>query len=251
MAIDTHMHINKLVTNKINDDIAEINASKLLNQVINVGLNVETSKEITKISDNNSKFFSSVGIHPLYVSGENVEDLIPLLTSNKVLAVGEIGLDTTKDNVDEQQAYLVRQIDIANNYHLPVIIHANNTNYQVLKVFDKIISPKYGCVFHCFQPDLEVLKELIKREYYVSFAGRVTYKTAKKSLEVAVSVPSDLFLVETDSPYISPEPKRYEEGKSEYIKYIIEVLAKTRNTSFETMEEQTTKNAKNLFLKLK
>lgn len=251
MAIDTHMHINKLVTKKINDDITEINESNLLNRVINVGLNVETSKEIIQISDNNSKFFSAIGIHPLYVSGEKIENLIPLLINAKVLAIGEIGLDTLKDNLVEQQDYLVRQIDLANNYHLPIIIHANNTNYQVLKVFDEIISPKYGCVFHCFQPDLEVLKELIKREYYISFAGRVTYKTAKKSLEVAASVPSDLFLVETDSPYISPEPKRHEEGKSEYIKYIIEVLAKTRNTSFENIEEQTIKNAKNLFLKLK
>lgn len=251
MAIDTHMHINKLVTNKLEDDIKDINRSAILDKVINVALNVDTAKEIIKISDDNSKFYSTVGIHPLYVSGEDINNLIPLLTSNRVVAIGEIGLDTLKDNFEEQQAYLVKQIDLANNYHLPVIIHANNTNYQVLEVFDKIISPKYGCVFHCFQPDLEVLQELIKREYYISFAGRVTYKNAKKSLEVAKIVPEDLFLVETDSPYISPEPMRSEEGKSEYIEYIIEVLAKIRDTSYEQIEDQTTKNAQSLFLKLR
>lgn len=251
MAIDTHMHINNLVTKNLDEDIKRINHNNLLDRVINIGLNVETSKEIIKISDTNDKFFSTVGVHPLYVSGEKIEELIPLLINDQVLAIGEIGLDTINDNIAEQEDYLIRQIDIANNYHLPVIIHANNTNYQVLKIFNDIISPKYGCVFHCFQPDLEVLKELIKREYYISFAGRVTYKNAKKSLEVARIVPRDLFLVETDSPYISPEPKRYEEGKSEYLKYIIDVLAKVRNTSFEKLEEQTTHNAKNLFLKLK
>lgn len=251
MAIDTHMHINKLVTNKLNTDIEEINKSTTLDKVINIALNIDTSKEITEISEANSKFYSTAGIHPLYVSGEDINNLIPLLTNNRVVAIGEIGLDTLKDNLSEQQDYLVRQIDLANNYHLPVIIHANNTNHQVLEIFDNIISPQYGCVFHCFQPDLEILQELIKRQYYISFAGRVTYKNAKKSLEVAKIVPEDLFLVETDAPYISPEPMRSEEGKSEYIKYIIEVLAKVRNMSYSSIEEQTTKNAKSLFLKLR
>lgn len=251
MAIDTHMHINTLVTNNISKDIEDINRNNLLDQVINVGLNVETSKELNTIADNHSKFYSTVGIHPLYVKDESIDELIPLLENEKVVAIGEIGLDTLCDNLDEQIEYLVKQIDLANNYHLPIIIHANNTNAQILKVFTNIISPKYGCVFHCFQPDLEILSVLIKREFYISFAGRLTYKTAKKSLEVAKKVPSDLFLVETDAPYISPEPVRYEEGKSAYIKYIIEVLAQIRKTTFNDIEEQTTKNAKSLFLKLK
>lgn len=251
MAIDTHMHINKLVTSKINDDITDINNCDFLSHVINVGLNLETSKEVISQASKNTKFYAAVGIHPLHISNEEIEELTSLLTNDQVVALGEIGLDTLKDNLTEQQDYLIQQIDLANNYHLPVIIHANNSNYQILEVFDNIIRPKYGCVFHCFQPDLEILHKLIKREYYISFAGRVTYKNAKKSLEVAKIVPNDLFLVETDSPYISPEPKRYEEGKSEYIKYIIEILAKIRNTSFENIEEQTIKNAKSLFLKLK
>ena len=87
---------------------------------------------------------------------------------------------------------------------MPVVIHANNTNKLIIEIFKKYVKPKYGCVFHCFQPDIDDLKYLIENGYYISFAGRITYKTAKKSIEVAKIVPNDLFLVETDSPYISP-----------------------------------------------
>lgn len=208
MAIDTHMHINSIVTNNFDDDIKSIN-NGFLEKVINVGLNFQTSKEGVIIADSNSKFYSSVGIHPLYIEGEEINSLISLLDDDKkIVAIGEIGLDTLNDNLESQQDYLIKQIDIANNYHLPVIIHANNTNQKIIQIFDEYISPKYGCVFHCFQPNLEILDELIKRGYYISFAGRVTYQNAKKSLEVAKRVPNDLFLIETDSPYISPEPKK-------------------------------------------
>lgn len=249
MAIDTHMHINSKDTKDISEEIKRINDNQKIDKVINIGLNTSISKEILDFSNNNDKFYSTIGIHPLYIVEENIDDLIPLIDNSKVVAIGEIGLDK-KESIDNQVEYLIKQIDIANNYHLPVIIHANNTNWEVLEIFKNIIRPLYGCVFHCFQPDEEILKELIKYEYYISFAGRVTYPNAKKSLIIAEKVPDSLYLVETDSPYISPVPYKEEKGKSEYIKYIIAKLAEIRKTTYENIEKQTTENAKSLFRKI-
>ena len=210
MAIDSHMHINSIVLDDKTKYIDSINNNSDIDSVINVGLNLASSKESISISKSNSKFFSSVGIHPLYIENQDLNYLYDLANYSKVVAIGEIGLDNAKNNYEEQKKHLIRQIIIANELRLPVIIHSNNCNKLVIDIFEKNVKPKYGCVFHCFQPDLDDLKYLIYNGFYISFAGRITFKTAKKSIEVAKIVPNDLFLLETDSPYISPEPLRKE-----------------------------------------
>ena len=250
MAIDSHIHINSIVLNDEKKYIDLINNNSDIEGVINVGLDLRSSKESINISQLNPKFYSSVGIHPLYVESQNLEILYDLADNPRVVALGEIGLDNTKNNFNEQRKYLIRQIIIANELHLPVIIHSNNCNKQVIDIFKRYVKPKYGCVFHCFQPDLEDLKYLVSNGYYISFAGRITYKTAKKSIEVAKIVPNDLFLIETDSPYISPEPLRGQTNETSNIKYIIYRLAEVRQSSYKEIEEITNKNAKRLFRKM-
>ena len=242
MAIDSHMHINSIVLDKPQDYIDEINNNYSLEKVINIGLNIDISKESIILSKKNKKFYSTIGIHPLYIKNEDVNELYKLSDNDKVVAIGEIGLDTTHDNFE--------QIMIANELHLPVVIHSNNTNKLIIEIFENIIKPKYGCVFHCFQPDIEDLKYLISNGYYISFAGRITYKTAKKSIEVAKLVPNELFLVETDSPYISPVPLREEINKSENIKYIINKIAEVKKMSYAEIENITVQNTKKLFKKI-
>ena len=249
MAIDSHMHINSLVLKNKQKYINEIIYNPNIESVINIGLNIETSKECLELNKN-SKFYSSVGIHPLYIEFQDINKIYELATNDKVVAIGEIGLDTIKNNLEEQKKYLINQIMIANELHLPVIIHSNNTNKYIIEIFKKYIKPKYGCVFHCFQPDIDDLKYLIDNGYYISFAGRITYKTAKKSIEVANLVPNDLFLVETDSPYISPEPFRGEINKTENIKYIIKKLSEVKKLSYEEIDTISTNNTKRLFKKL-
>lgn len=251
MAIDSHMHINSIVSKNIEKEILDINNNSNLKNVINVSLNSETAKESIIISNSNAKFYSAIGIHPLYVENQSIDDLYDIALNEKVVAIGEIGLDTTKDNIELQKKYLIEQISIANSLNLPVIIHANNSNKLVIEIFERYIKPKEGCVFHCFQPDIDDLNYLIRNNYYISFAGRITYKNAKKSIEVANSVPNDLFLVETDSPYISPEPVRNLVNQSSNIKYIIEKLALIKDMSYLEIEEITTENTKRLFKKMK
>ena len=251
MAIDSHMHINSIVSKNIEKEILDINNNSNLKNVINVSLNSETAKESIIISNSNTKFYSAIGIHPLYVKNQSIDDLYDIALNEKVVAIGEIGLDTTKDNIELQKKYLIEQISIANSLNLPVIIHANNSNKLVIEIFERYIKPKEGCVFHCFQPDIDDLNYLIRNNYYISFAGRITYKNAKKSVEVAKSVPNDLFLVETDSPYISPEPVRNLVNQSSNIKYIIEKLALIKDMGYLEIEEITTENTKRLFKKMK
>lgn len=250
MAIDSHMHINSIVSKNIEKEILDINNNSNLKNVINVSLNSETAKESIIISNSNAKFYSAVGIHPLYIENQSINDLYDIALNEKVVAIGEIGLDTTKDNIELQKKYLIEQISIANSLNLPVIIHANNSNKLVIEIFERYIKPREGCVFHCFQPDIDDLNYLIRNNYYISFAGRITYKNAKKSVEVAKSVPNDLFLVETDSPYISPEPVRNLVNQSSNIKYIIEKLALIKDMSYLEIEEITTENTKRLFKKI-
>ena len=250
MSIDSHMHINSIVSKNIEKEILDINNNSNLKNVINVSLNSETAKESIIISNSNAKFYSAIGIHPLYVENPSIDDLYDIALNEKVVAIGEIGLDTTKDNIELQKKYLIEQITIANSLNLPVIIHANNSNKLVIEIFERYIKPREGCVFHCFQPDIDDLNYLIRNNYYISFAGRITYKNAKKSVEVAKSVPNDLFLVETDSPYISPEPVRNLVNQSSNIKYIIEKLALIKDMGYLEIEEITTENTKRLFKKI-
>ena len=250
MAIDSHMHINSKVLDNQNEEINQINENANLESVINIGLDIDTSRECTSISDNNKKFYSSVGIHPLYLDNNDADELYTFANNDKVVAIGEIGLDDGYNNLYEQKKYLIKQIMIANELHLPVIIHSNNTNKLVIGIFEKYVKPKYGCVFHCFQPDIDDLNYLISNGYYVSFAGRITYKTAKKSIEVAKIVPNDLFLVETDSPYISPEPYRNQVNRSSNIKYIIDRLSEIKQMSYDEINRITINNTKRLFKKL-
>lgn len=250
MAIDSHMHINSIVLDNKEKYINEIINNKSIECVINVGLNIETSKECIEIN-RERKFYSSIGIHPLYINSQEINKLYELASKEKVIAIGEIGLDSNRNNYEEQKIYLIKQIIIANELHLPVIIHSNNTNKIIIEIFEKYKKPKYGCVFHCFQPDMEDLNYLIENGYYISFAGKITYKTAKKSIEVLKMVPNDLFLIETDSPYFSPEPFRNEINRTDNIKYIIKKISEVKNLSYEEIDKITTNNTKRLFKKIK
>jgi len=250
MAIDSHTHINSKVITNQELEISRINNDSNLDYVINVGLDISTSKESITISESNPKFYSSIGIHPLYTENQSIDELIDLAISSKVVAIGEIGLDSTKANYEEQKEYLIKQIIIANELHLPVIIHTNNTNQEIINIFKTIVKPLYGCVFHCFRPDIETMNYLIDNDYYISFAGKITYLNAKKSLEIARVIPKELFLVETDAPYISPEPLRQEINSSTNLPYIIRRLSEVRQTTYEEIEKQTNVNTLRLFKKM-
>lgn len=253
MAIDSHAHYNNLLQADLKECIFKINGDDSLDAIINVGLDVDTSVESKNIALKNKKFYSAIGIHPLYIKNKyDIEKLIDIYNNDdNIVAIGEIGLDSTNDNLDRQIYFFKHQIEIANYLKLPVIIHSKNMNHEIIEIFKHSLKPEYGCVFHCFQPDIEVLSELVRLGYYVSFGGPITFKMAKKSHEVLLAAPIDKILVETDSPYLTPEPYRSQINSSLYLKYIVEKIAEVKKMSYEDIENITSTNTKTLFKKMK
>lgn len=240
--IDTHAHFNSKDLINLKEEINKVNSLSYLNKVINVGLDYETSKEAIEISLVELKFFATIGIHPLYDG--NVDKLLNLYNKydcSKVVAVGEIGLDTKGDLIVQEKKF-ISQIELANFLKLPIIIHANNTNYQVMDIIKKY-TPYYGFVFHCFQPDLKVADEIIKLGGYISVGTNITRPTADKSLKVISFIPIERLLIELDYPYMSQNGEI--DGRNVF-KRIQSIL----NIDIYTLKSQLDSNAQRLFKKL-
>ena len=237
--IDTHAHFNSKDLKNLRDEIIRVNNNKCLDKVINAGLDYQTSKEAIEISDNELKFYATIGIHPLH--NGSVEDLLNLRVTNKVVAIGEIGLDTDGDFLLQREKF-IRQIELANFLRLPIIIHSKNSNERVLKII-KYIYPQYGFVFHCFQPDIDIAKEIIKLGGYLSFATPITRINARKSLEVIKLTPIEKILIELDYPYMSIDP--INDGQR-----VFNRIKELKRYSHDDLEKQLDENAKRLFRRL-
>lgn len=240
--IDTHAHFNSEDLENLRNEIKQVNELLYLNKVINVGLNYLTSKEAIEISLVEPKFFATIGIHPLHTG--DVEDILTLYNASdcyKVVAIGEIGLDNDGDLQLQKQKF-ISQIELANFLQLPIVIHSNNANNQVMDII-KQYRPNYGFVFHCFQPDIEIAKQIITLGGYVSFATMITKPTAKKSLEVLSFIPIENLLIELDYPYLSQNAQL--DGRNVFNK-----VRDIRGMGFKELENQIDSNAKRLFKKL-
>lgn len=242
--IDTHAHFNSVDLKELEKEIEIVNSYSYLDKVINVGLDYETSKEVIEISLREKKFYGALGIHPL--SKGNVSELLELyqkLDCSKIVALGETGLDrSSPETLQIQEQRFIETIELANFLCLPVIIHANNTNRQAIDIIKKHV-PKEGFVFHCFQPDLEILDEILEMGGYISVGTPITRKTAKKSLEVIKKIPIENLLIELDYPYMSKESNL--DGKNVFNK-----IKLIRGYSHQKLEKILDENAKRLFKKL-
>lgn len=238
--IDTHAHLNSKDLTNLEDEIKRINNLDYLDKVINVGLDEETNKEVLAISTNHKKMYCALGIHPLRVGP--VESIAKLCqyseARERVVAIGETGLDDAGD-LKEQKLKFIETIELANFLKLPIIIHGNNTNKIILDILKKYPA-HYGFVFHCFQPDMLILEEIIRRDGYISVGKPITYKTAKKSLEVVRNVPMDNLLIELDYPYMSNNPTV--DGKAVFRK-----IQELRGMEYKELEIALDNNAKRLF----
>lgn len=251
MAIDSHLHVYEELGINVDRKVFEINTDRKLEAVINVGLDLDSSIQAIKLADKYEKFYAAVGVHPLYANGHNCNKLLDLASNDKVVAIGEIGLDSEMNNLLYQKAYLICQIRKANELGLPVIIHANNTNEEVIDTFKRYQKPEYGCVFHCFQPDMKTFDYLMENDYYISFAGKVTYPNAEKSLEIARLVANDRFLIETDYPYIPSYNQILKIKRDGNLQDISYVLAREKGLSQNEIESLAAQNTKRLFKRIK
>ena len=255
--IDTHAHLN--YDNKYGDReqlIADICAAGI-ERVINVGWNYESSRSAALLAQKHERLYFAAGFHPSNLSdfcaGDH-ERIASLLSSPKGVAVGEIGLDYHYDGADEaaQKRAFAEQLELADALGLPFAVHSRDAAQDTLNILkDNKGKLSHGGVMHCFSGSPETAKEYLKLGLYISFAGPVTFKNARRLDEVAKIVPADRLLAETDSPYLAPEPVRGTLNTPLNVVRVYEKLAALRGEDAEELALQIRKNAYTLFPKLK
>lgn len=257
MYIDTHAHLN--YTDKYGDTgalLAEIAAAGV-EKIINVGWDLPSSRLAAGQSETYPMLYFAAGYHPSDLDGFNDEGLrgiAALLALPKGVAVGEIGLDYHYENTDEkkQRAAFCAQLDLAYEMKLPFIVHSRDAAADTLRILKENRSKLvYGGVMHCFSGSPETALEYLRLGLYISFAGPVTFKNARRLDEAAKVVPADRLLAETDSPYLAPEPLRGTLNTPKNVVRVYEKLADLRGEARETLAAQICENARSLFAKLR
>jgi TatD DNase family protein len=223
MLFDTHAHLDDPCFDENRDGlIAAIFESGVTN-LINVGTNLETSSKSIKLAEKYTQIYAAVGLHPLDIAETSEADLpkIEKLTLNKkVVAIGEIGLDYHYENFDKerQKYFFKKQLGMAKKLDLPVIIHARDSEEDA---YDMVCEAEVTRgVFHCFSGTPEVAQKILNQGFFISFTGVITFKSAKKLENIVKMVPNDRILIETDSPYLSPEPHRGKINDSRNVKFV-------------------------------
>lgn len=251
---DSHAHYDD---SKFDEDRKEI-IQKMYNEgvtkIISAGYNLESSKYASKLTSEYDFIYTTCGISPNDIpEGEKefYKELIEIkeLTKNeKCVAIGEIGLDYywNKENKEYQKRAFIEQINLANEVDLPIVIHSRDAISDTLEILKNNKVNRKG-VFHCCMLNRELVKEALKLGFYISFAGPVTFKNSKNAQEIIKMVPNERFFIETDSPYLSPEPNRGKRNDSRNLKYIVEKIAKEKNIDIEKVAEISYKNAVEFF----
>ena len=254
MIFDSHAHYDDDAFNEDRDIVLKELKENNIIGVLNCGASLEGARASVKLSKENDFFYAAVGIHPEYadkLDGETLEEFKQLAKYKKVRAIGEIGLDYFHEenpSSEIQKKAFIAQMELAKELNLPVVIHdrdAHEDTLTVLKQFPEVIG-----VVHCFSGSVEFARECLKIGYYIGVTGVITFKNAKKIIEVVKEIPVDRILVETDCPYMAPVPYRGKRNRSEYISNIIETISNIRGISVEEVENYTIKNVREL-LKLK
>ncbi|WP_446898245.1 TatD family hydrolase [Clostridium sp. LBM24168] len=247
---DAHAHYDDGEFDGDRDEIIKQLKENGIVGVLNCGSSIIGAKYSVDLANKYDIFYAAVGIHPEFSNefSESVSnEIINLAENPKVMAIGEIGLDYYyKENppVDVQKKVFVKQMEIAQKLKLPVIIHdreAHGDTLDIIKSFNDVKGE-----IHCFSGSVEFAKECLKLGYYIGFTGVVTFKNARKIIEVAKEVPLDRILVETDCPYMAPVPLRGSRNRSEYIEFIIKKIAEIKNIDSKKLSNITISNIKNL-----
>ncbi len=245
---DSHCHVDEARFDEDRDEVLARMAASGVSRYAVVGSDMASSRHAVDFAQAHAGAYAVVGIHPHEAKGYREGDLETLtawLKEDKVQAIGEIGLDyyydlsprETQLDVCEKQMQLAYQLD------MPVAYHVRDAHQDMLDLMKKQKGKLSGGIIHCFSGSWEIAKEYLKMGYYISFAGPVTFKKAPKLQEAAVNVPLDRLLIETDSPYLSPEPMRGRRNEPTHVRYVAEKIAALRGLPVEELAEITTRNA--------
>lgn len=254
---DTHAHYNDDSFNEDRDEIIKSFPNNNVVKCVNVGYNIESSIKAIEISKKYDYIYATCGIHPsdipqteeeLWIMIEKIKELA-IQNTEKVLAIGEIGLDYhwQSDNKELQQKAFIKQIELANELKLPISIHSRDAIDDTINIIKKRVKIENGGILHCCPFNKELVKNGLECGLYISFAGPTTFKNAKNANEIIMQVPLEKMLIETDSPYLAPEPVRGKRNDSRNVKYIAQKIADVRNMTLEEISEITYQNAIKVF----
>ncbi len=251
MLFDTHAHLNDPAFDPDREALMESFADAGVGLVMNAGCSLESSRDIVAMAEKYPWLYASVGSHPDSASEVNEEVLEEYRKlcklSDKVKAIGEIGLDYYYEDIprDIQQQAFRMQMALAQELDLPVIVHerdAHNDGLAIVKEF-----PKVKGVFHCYSGSAEMARQLVNMGWYIGFTGVLTFKNARKAVETAASIPLDRIVLETDCPFMAPEPFRGKRNHPGYLYRMAEKLAQIRGISVEEVHAATYENGKRLY----
>ncbi len=252
--IDSHCHIVFSSFDEDREQVAQRWRSVGVKALLHACVEPSEIPAIRSMADQFEEMRYSVGVHPLDVHKwePRTQNVLKkaALDDSRVVAIGELGLDLFKaENLSEQLSILLPQLNLAFELNLPVIVHCRDASEEMQKVFSKL--SKDGCcpkgVMHCWSGNVKQMREFLELGLYISFSGNVTFKNAIDIHECAIEVPSSRFLVETDSPFLSPVPHRGKRNEPSFVRHVVDKISELRGESFSEIAEKTTQNARELF----
>nr|WP_312579997.1 TatD family hydrolase [Sedimentibacter sp.] len=252
MFIDSHAHLDDDRFEEDREELVKSLNKNGIELVLNPGADLQTSKNAVDLSEKYNCIYAAVGCHP-HDSKEMTDGTInifkDLAKRKKVIAIGEIGLDYYYDNTDRvtQRKWFREQIKLAKELDMPYIVHDRDAHEDVFNIMKEEHYSGARGILHCFSSSVEMAKEFIKLGFMISIGGPVTFKKSKTPKQVALEIPLEHILIETDSPYLTPEPFRGKRNEPSYVKYVAEEIARIKNISVEQVAYETNKNFKKLF----
>ncbi|SHJ45494.1 TatD family hydrolase [Hespellia stercorisuis] len=251
MIIDTHAHYDDEQFDTDRETLMDSMKKNDVGIIINSGASLESCRSTIRLTEQYPFVYGSLGIHPDQVGELNEESFSWLREQcgrEKIVAVGEIGLDYywDKEHHDLQKQWFVRQLELAGELNLPVVIHSREAAADTMETMKKH-GMGLGGTIHCYSYSVEMAREYVKMGFHIGVGGVVTFKNAKKLKEVVAEIPLERIVLETDCPYLAPVPNRGKRNSSLNIKYVAEEIARIKNIGYDVVVEQTEQNARSLY----
>ena len=249
---DTHSHYNDKAFNEDLESVLDKVKNAGVTRLVCIGYNLKSSKQAVELAKKYDFIYATCGISPNDInenSLEELEEIYELAKNNKkVVAIGEIGLDYywNKENKEAQKELFIRQIELANKLDLPITIHSRDAHTDTIDVLNQVKCDNTG-IFHCCPLNRELVKEALKLDFYISLSGVITFKNTKNADDIINLVQEDRLLIETDSPYLSPEPYRGKRNDSRNVKYVAQKIAEIKGLTLEEVAKITYENAMRIF----
>lgn len=252
MIFDTHAHYDDEAFDEDREELLTHMRERGVEYIVNVGASIASTAKTLELTEQYPFVFGAAGVHPsetAELTSRDIEWIREIASKEKIVAIGEIGLDYYWPEPDKeiQKKWFKEQLKLAEETGLPIIIHSRDAAADTLEILKEWDAHKIKGVIHCFSYTWEIAREYLAMDYYFGIGGVLTFKNAKKLKEAVMHIPMEKILLETDCPYLAPEPYRGKRNQSEYIFYVAKQLAEIKNLSREEVLEITNKNAKKFY----